>query len=468
MYDLEVRNASRASMVRLDERLAVPFDLGGVEMRAKPNGTAAGSNFEWNGYASVYDAPFQMWDRLGEPFMESVAPGAAKRSLSNPQLDVPFVFGHSEYGIPFARTLAGTMKLSEDSRGLHVHVPAMDGRREDVRALASAVERGDVNEMSLAFVCNRQAWDDAYEHRTVQEMDLHRGDVSAVIHGANPATAGAWMLPVEQLSFRRPAAIGGPVMLGRERRAALSADEIAAAHGHPGQPCWDPDGDGDCDLTPEGDTDHDFWSKDGNQLQPIPDLRSAARLLELLSVTAAERDKAHAAGNSLPDKSYPINNVAQLHAAAVLAASHHGDWQAAQALIRRRAKELGVDVTTLPGFGEEKSSGMPLELRASAADDMNLAADPDYNASDAVHDVMTGSHSHPHSHPDGTQADHGHAHENDNDHSCAQSARVNVDATTGIPSEETQFSAALERERLAMLLELDELASGRQQAAYLQ
>lgn len=74
------------------------------------------------------------------------------------------------------------------------------------------------------------------------------------------------------------------------------------------------------------------------------------------AVSAADRDKAHAAGNSLPDKSYPINNVHQLHAAAVLAASHHGDWQAAKALIRRRAKELGVDVNTLPGFGEKKSA----------------------------------------------------------------------------------------------------------------
>src|SRR5215472_9758615 len=108
MYDLEVRNASRASMTRLDERLSVPFSRDGVEMRAKPSGTG-GSSFEWNGYASVYDAPFPMWDRLGEPFTESVAQGAAKRSLANPNLDVPFVFGHSEYGIPFARTLARTM-----------------------------------------------------------------------------------------------------------------------------------------------------------------------------------------------------------------------------------------------------------------------------------------------------------------------------------------------------------------------
>lgn len=74
-----------------------------------------------------------------------------------------------------------------------------------------------------------------------------------------------------------------------------------------------------------------------------------------LSVTQADRDKAKDAGNSLPDKSYPINNVKQLHAAAVLAASKHGNWKAALSLIRRRAKELGVDVNSLPGFGSDTS-----------------------------------------------------------------------------------------------------------------
>lgn len=32
----------------------------------------------------------------------------------------------------------------------------------------------------------------------------------------------------------------------------------------------DPDGDGDCDACPEGDTDHDYWSADGKQLKPLP------------------------------------------------------------------------------------------------------------------------------------------------------------------------------------------------------
>lgn len=41
-----------------------------------------------------------------------------------------------------------------------------------------------------------------------------------------------------------------------------------------------------------------------------------------------------------------------MHSAAVLAASGHGDVKAARALIRKRARELGVDVSALPGFSD--------------------------------------------------------------------------------------------------------------------
>lgn len=435
--NLEMRRQARMAMRGVPERLGLRFANGNIEMRSKPSGHGT-TDFEWNGYATVYGADFPMWDHNGDPFTESVAGGAARRSLANPALDVPFLVGHNDAGIPLARTKSGTMKLSEDTHGVFTHVPAMDGRREEVRALASAVERGDLDEMSLAFVCLRQAWDDAYERRTILEMDLHRGDVCAVTHGANPATAGASMLAVEQLSFRRPAAIGGPVLL--ERRASMM---------HNGHVRVDPDGDGDCDACAEGDTDHDYFDEAGNQIRPLPGedggSYAAPSLYELLSVSAAERDKAHAAGNSLPDKSYPINNVAQLHAAAVLAASHHGDWKAAQALIRRRAKELGVDVSTLPGFSEEKSAARPLELRASAADDMNLSAAPDYNPCPACN---TGNDL------DANYCDQCGA-------SMGTSANVMVDDSTGIPGEETQFSAGRKLELMMRELELDELASHR-------
>lgn len=97
----------------------------------------------------------------------------------------------------------------------------------------------------------------------------------------------------------------------------------------------------------------------GGEGMPLPDTTeiSLSESTDLfLSIPQADRMKAAKEGNALPDGSYPIRNAKELHAAAVLAASGHGDVTAAKALIRKRAKELGVDVTSLPGFGKTNAS----------------------------------------------------------------------------------------------------------------
>lgn len=70
----------------------------------------------------------------------------------------------------------------------------------------------------------------------------------------------------------------------------------------------------------------------------------------LAGVSAADRTALARKGWALPDGSFPIPDKAHLHSAAVLAASGHGDVKAARALIRRRARDLGVNVNSLPGF----------------------------------------------------------------------------------------------------------------------
>lgn len=59
-------------------------------------------------------------------------------------------------------------------------------------------------------------------------------------------------------------------------------------------------------------------------------------------VSAARRKELASEGNALEDGSYPIENESDLHNAAILARSGHGDVAAAKRLIARRAKELGV------------------------------------------------------------------------------------------------------------------------------
>jgi hypothetical protein len=58
--------------------------------------------------------------------------------------------------------------------------------------------------------------------------------------------------------------------------------------------------------------------------------------------TGEQRKALAAKGWALADGSYPIETQADLHPAAVLARSGHGDATAARALISRRAKELGA------------------------------------------------------------------------------------------------------------------------------
>jgi hypothetical protein len=60
------------------------------------------------------------------------------------------------------------------------------------------------------------------------------------------------------------------------------------------------------------------------------------------NVNTAERRSLASEGNALSDGSYPIANAGDLHNAAHLAATGHGNAEGAKRLIARRAKELGV------------------------------------------------------------------------------------------------------------------------------
>jgi HK97 family phage prohead protease len=157
-----------------------------LEVRSKQDGTG-GTRYELEGYASVYDAPYRMWDMFGE-YEEVVRQGAGAKTLSeNP--DVVLVFNHA--GMPMARTKAGNLTLSEDSTGLHMRAPELNGEQSVVRDVVAGVQDGTLDEMSFAFRVTRQEWSPDWMQRDIIEYNLHRGDVSVVTYGANPATSVA-------------------------------------------------------------------------------------------------------------------------------------------------------------------------------------------------------------------------------------------------------------------------------------
>lgn len=143
----------------------------------------AGSFVELTGYASTYDQPYEMFDMFG-PYTEVARAGMCATTLAQ-GADVAYLANHE--GLTMARTKSGSLRLSEDSTGL-LTVAKVNTSRGDVRDLVIAVEDEAVDEMSFAFRVLRQEWSPDYEQRDLIEVNLNRGDVSAVNYGANPNT----------------------------------------------------------------------------------------------------------------------------------------------------------------------------------------------------------------------------------------------------------------------------------------
>jgi len=152
------------------------------ELREAPGGSGL---LTFSGYFCITETPYEMQDWCG-PYTEIVRSGAFTKTLSD-GADVAFLINHG--GMTLARTKSGTLKLSEDDTGGYCEA-SLDPANTLVAQLRSAVERGDMDEMSFAFWVLRQQWSPDYEQRDILEVKMHQGDVSCVNFGANSATGG--------------------------------------------------------------------------------------------------------------------------------------------------------------------------------------------------------------------------------------------------------------------------------------
>lgn len=202
---------------------SVPFR---GELRSAPDG-AGGESLTFLGYATVYDSPYTMSDFLGD-YTEVVRAGAARKTLSE-GADVPFLLNHA--GHTLARTKSGTMALAEDSTGLHVEAQ-LSPVDPVVQSIRSAMERGDMDEMSMAFWVTDQEWSPDWMQREIKAISLHKGDVSLVNYGANPATAGS---SLRSLDERVDALSPDERRELFDRLAAEFADPITLDVNQPGQ-----------------------------------------------------------------------------------------------------------------------------------------------------------------------------------------------------------------------------------------
>ncbi len=165
-----------------------------IEVRASQEG----DTLVWDGYGSVtaYSYPVYGGPETGG-WNETIQRGAYKRTLHN-NADVSFLINHE--GMSLARTRSGTLTLMEDQKGLR-NVAELDLRQSAVADLAIANERGDVNEQSIGFRVGADQWTDENgepsnrmigTERLITEVNMHKGDVSAVNYGANDAAQGGF------------------------------------------------------------------------------------------------------------------------------------------------------------------------------------------------------------------------------------------------------------------------------------
>ncbi len=146
---------------------------GGVEIRA------AGRRLE--GYAAAFGSEA----RIGS-FRETIRAGAFRASLAASK-DVLALVDHDPSRL-LARTGSGTLRLSEDTRGLAFALDVPDTQLgRDILALA---ERRDLGGMSFGFVVRDEAWP-AKDQRELRAVDLIEVSVVQAFpaYGATTITA---------------------------------------------------------------------------------------------------------------------------------------------------------------------------------------------------------------------------------------------------------------------------------------
>lgn len=134
------------------ERRALQIDL-----------RAAGSNpRRLEGYAAV----FGVETRIGD-FAETIRAGAFAASLASGR-DVLALADHDASRV-LGRTKSGTLRLSEDTRGLQFSLDMPDTTA--ARDLLALAERGDIGGASFGFKAKAEHWQG--NRRELREIDLH-------------------------------------------------------------------------------------------------------------------------------------------------------------------------------------------------------------------------------------------------------------------------------------------------------
>jgi hypothetical protein len=179
------------------------MEVGGLELRAADTDGSP----VFSGYAAVFNSPSEPL-----PFTETIAPGAFRRTLKS-EREIRMFVNHDS-GQPLATTRNGSLRLSEDARGLRAEADLPDTTAG--RDLATLIESGVVHSMSFGFSIPRggDSFSDNGQTRELREVILH--EVSVVTgFPAYKATSGVTVRNTEEIAVEEVADRGLPVALAQ-------------------------------------------------------------------------------------------------------------------------------------------------------------------------------------------------------------------------------------------------------------
>lgn len=123
-----------------------------------------GEGMHFRGYAAVFNS-----DSEPLPFIETIAPGAFRKTLAESKRDIRMYLNHNT-DLILGRRRAGTLRLKEDRQGLVVDADLPDTTY--ARDLSVSMKRGDVDEMSFGFTVpeGKDEWEG--NRRRLREISL--------------------------------------------------------------------------------------------------------------------------------------------------------------------------------------------------------------------------------------------------------------------------------------------------------
>jgi HK97 family phage prohead protease len=189
---------------------------------------SAGEPLVLRGFAARTNIRTELTDGV----FEIIKPGAFRRSINDPYTDVVLNIEHARggSGLPLARTSANSLSLTEiavgPETGLFIEA-TLDPEDPDAQLLARKLANGSLQgAASFAFRVPKdgQKWEhfDTYSVRTLTEINMAHGDVTACVHGAYPDAHVAINPPAAAVARSRRSIPNYTEMARREYRILLA------------------------------------------------------------------------------------------------------------------------------------------------------------------------------------------------------------------------------------------------------